>query len=142
VKRIIIRIQWIIHRLRRIHMPTSTKRTKTANELLAAIQRTPTESSEHASGGDDRDRAAAVTTGDTAGSGRVGKPVQFWLHEEDRKIIRELSAWLAGQGIRPSDSMVIRAALRVSRTGGDLLLAYKQAMELDARFKRKHRLAS
>ena len=42
--------------------------------------------------------------------------MQFWMHDEDRKLIRELSAWLAGQGTRPSDSMVIRAAL-VARTG-------------------------
>jgi hypothetical protein len=125
-----------------MHMPTSTKRTKTANELLAAIQRTPTETSDHStlSGGDSA--RPAVATAETAGTGRVGKPVQFWLHEEDRKIIRELSAWLAGQGIRPTDSMVIRAALRVSRTGSDLLQAYKQAMELDARFKRKNHLGS
>lgn len=124
-------------------MSTSTKRTKTANELLAAIQRAPTETSEHSTPNDEHNRVVpARATRDTGGSGRVGKPVQFWLHEEDRKIIRELSAWLAGQGIRPTDSMVIRAALRVSRTGSDLLHAYKQAMELDARFKRKHRLAS
>src|ERR1700756_5644709 len=30
-----------------------------------------------------------------------GLPVQFWLHDEDRRLIRELAAWLAGQGERP-----------------------------------------
>jgi len=29
---------------------------------------------------------------------RKGKPVQFWMHDEDRKLVRELSAWLARQG--------------------------------------------
>jgi hypothetical protein len=66
----------------------------------------------------------------------LGKPVQFWMHEEDRKIVRELSAWLAGQGIRPTDSMVIRAVLRVAKTGNGLLEAYWQAAKLDGRLKR------
>jgi hypothetical protein len=65
----------------------------------------------------------------------VGKPVQFWLHEEDRRLIRELAAWLAGQGIRPSDSMVVRATLRMAKAGPALLEAYRQAAALDGRFK-------
>jgi hypothetical protein len=66
---------------------------------------------------------------------RVGKPVQFWLHDEDRQLVRELAAWLAGQGIRSTDSMVIRAALRTAKTGGDLLDAYREAAQLDGRLK-------
>jgi hypothetical protein len=69
-------------------------------------------------------------------SSKVGKPVQFWMHDEDRKLVRELSAWLAGQGIRPTDSMVIRAVLRVAKTGSGLLEAYWQAAKLDGRIKR------
>lgn len=67
---------------------------------------------------------------------RVGKPVQFWLHDEDRKLVRELSAWLAGQGIRPTDSMVVRAALRMSKPGSAFLDAYRRASLLDGRLKR------
>jgi len=67
---------------------------------------------------------------------RSGKPVQFWLHEADRQIIRELAAWLAGQGIRSTDSMVVRAALRMAKTGPALLNAYKDAAALDGRLKR------
>ena len=67
---------------------------------------------------------------------RMGKPVQFWMHDEDRKLVRELSAWLAGQGIRPTDSMVIRAVLRLAKTGNGLLEAYWQAAKLDGRIKR------
>jgi hypothetical protein len=59
-----------------------------------------------------------------AGKGRIGKPVQFWMHDDDRRLVRELSAWLAGQGVRPSDSMVVRAALRFAKTGGAFLEAY------------------
>jgi hypothetical protein len=58
------------------------------------------------------------------------------MHDEDRKLVRELSAWLAGQGIRPTDSMVIRAALRLARTGDSLLEAYWEAAKLDGRIKR------
>lgn len=65
----------------------------------------------------------------------MGKPVQFWLHEEDRQLIRELSAWLAGQGIRPTDSMVVRAALRMTKTGSGLVEAYRKASQLDGRLK-------
>ena len=65
-----------------------------------------------------------------------GEPVQFWMHDEDRKLVRELSAWLAGQGTRPSDSMVIRAALRFAKTGSGFLEAYWQAAKLDGRIKR------
>ena len=68
--------------------------------------------------------------------GKRGKPVQFWMHDDDRKLVRELSAWLAGQGVRPSDSMVIRAALRLAKTGSGLLEAYWQAAKLDGRIKR------
>jgi hypothetical protein len=68
---------------------------------------------------------------------RVGKPVQFWLHEEDRKLIRELAAWLAGQGIRSTDSMVVRAALRMAKTGSTFVDAYRQASLLDGRLKQR-----
>jgi hypothetical protein len=67
---------------------------------------------------------------------RKGEAVQFWMHGEDRKLVRELSAWLAGQGTRPSDSMVIRAALRFAKTGSAFLEAYWQAAKLDGRIKR------
>lgn len=66
---------------------------------------------------------------------RVGKPVQFWLHDEDRRLVRELAAWLAGQGIRTTDTMVIRSALRMAKTGGELLDAARQASQLDGRLK-------
>lgn len=66
---------------------------------------------------------------------RVGKPVQFWLHDEDRRLVRELAAWLAGQGFRSTDSLIIRAALRTAKTGGELLNAYREAAQLDGRLK-------
>lgn len=70
-----------------------------------------------------------------SGKSRIGSPVQFWFHDEDRQLLRELAAWLAGQGLRPTDSMVIRAALRTAKTGGEFLEAYRRASELDGRLK-------
>lgn len=70
---------------------------------------------------------------------RKGKQVQFWFHEEDGKLVRELAAWLAGQGVRPTDSLVIRAALRTAQTGTAFLQAYRRAAELDGRLK-KHKV--
>jgi hypothetical protein len=67
----------------------------------------------------------------------IGQKVTIWMHDADRKLVRELAAWLAGQGLRPSDSMVIRAALRFVKTGGTFLETYQQASALDARFKRE-----
>jgi len=67
---------------------------------------------------------------------RKGKQVQFWFHEEDGRLVRELAAWLAGQGLRPTDSLVIRAALRTAQTGTGLLQAYRRAAELDGRLKK------
>src|SRR5271170_1213329 len=70
---------------------------------------------------------------------RKGKQVQFWFHEEDGKLVRELAAWLAGQGMRPTDSLVIRATLRTAQTGTGFLHAYRKAAELDGRLK-KHKV--
>jgi hypothetical protein len=70
---------------------------------------------------------------------RKGKQVQFWFHDEDGKLVRELAAWLAGQGMRPTDSLVIRAALRTAETGTAFLQAYRRAAELDGRLK-KHKV--
>jgi hypothetical protein len=68
--------------------------------------------------------------------GRGGRPIQFWFHDDDRRLIRELAAWLAGQGLRPTDSLVVRAALRMAKTGGALLEAYHEEARLDGRLKR------
>jgi hypothetical protein len=75
-------------------------------------------------------RAAAI-----APKSSGGKPVQFWLHDEDRRLIRELAAWLAGQGVRSTDSLVIRAALHTVKTGEEFLESYRRSSQLDGRLK-------
>lgn len=105
--------------------------TPRQSKLLAALQRTPTGSAVPAH--KPLDAAAVLPAVSTPA--RIGKPVQFWMHEEDRKLIRELAAWLAGQGIRSTDSMVVRAALRLVKTGPGFLEAYRNAAALDGRLK-------
>ena len=125
-----------------------SKPKNNVNDLLAAIKRQPT----NATPAKATDEVPPVKRGEPEKSrgarrrpkgpaekkvkSRIGKPVQFWMHEEDRQLVRELSAWLAGQGIRPTDSMVIRAVLRLAKTGSGLVEAYWQAAKLDGRIKR------
>ena len=126
---------------------SSKSRPKKLDDLMAVIQRqVPTHEEPPASAaimaeGEQElpvsHRASRTTA--AAPKNRVGRPVQFWLHDEDRKLVRELAAWLAGQGLRPTDSLVIRSALRTAKTGGDLLKAYEEASLMDGRLKRhKH----
>jgi hypothetical protein len=67
--------------------------------------------------------------------GGKGKRVTIFLHEGDRRIIRELMAYLAGQGRRVSESIAIKAALRMAKPGGALLDAHEEAASQDLRFK-------
>lgn len=64
-----------------------------------------------------------------------GSPSQYWLHDEDRILLRKLAAWLAVQGERPTDSLVIRSVLGTAACGPELLNAYRQAAQLDGRLK-------
>lgn len=125
-----------------------SKSKNNVSDLLAAINRqTPTPSVVS----DPKERSVGLNTsaeepatkraqpqhsGKKTPKSKLGKPVQFWFHDEDRKLVRELSAWLAGQGVRPSDSMVLRAALRYAKTGNEFLECYWQASRLDGRLKR------
>jgi hypothetical protein len=98
------------------------------SSLLAAIQRTPAAVK--------IESALPNIPGDEPAPARTGKQAQFWLHEEDRRLIRELSSWLASQGVRPTDSLVVRAALRIAQGGEALLAAYHEAAARDGRLKR------
>src|SRR5260370_42212528 len=42
-----------------------------------------------------------------------GRQAAFWLDDEDRSIFREVGMLLYTQGIKPSDNLVFRAALRL-----------------------------
>ncbi len=123
----------------------SKSKPSNVNNLLGAIQRKAPSSPAAAAEPPRKEPAAAEVPrkaarradAPAAPISRIGKPVQFWLHEEDRRLVRELAAWLAGQGIRPTDSLVIRAALRMAKTGGELLDAARQSAQLDGRLKQR-----
>lgn len=105
------------------------KQKDNVSSLLAAIQRTPRTNAAAAAA-----QPAPATAG-PAPKVRTGKQAQFWLHEDDRRLIRELSSWLASQGVRPTDSLVVRAALRTAQGGEALLAAYRDAAARDGRLK-------
>jgi len=125
-----------------------SKQKNQVNDLLAAIKRQPTTATpakeeveatpeKRPQSEEPAKRIVIKSAGaDKKAKSRVGKPVQFWMHDDDRKLVRELSAWLAGQGLRPTDSMVIRAVLRLAKTGNGLIEAYWEAAKLDGRLKR------
>jgi hypothetical protein len=66
-------------------------------------------------------------------TGLRGRGVHLWFHEEDEKLIRELSVWLHTQRPRINDSLVIKAVLRAAKTGPALLAAYDEAVKIDGR---------
>jgi hypothetical protein len=65
-----------------------------------------------------------------------GTKALIYFRPEDRKLIRDLSAFLAGQGLRVNDSLVIKSVLRAVRPGDELIAAYHEAMKADRRRKR------
>jgi hypothetical protein len=110
--------------------------SKNVDDLLAAIQRkTPTAQPEIRNQPKGGELAPTPPPVALVKRRRIGKPVQFWMHPEDLKILRELSAWLASQGVRASDSLVVRATLRTAKTGSELLQAFREAARLDGRLK-------
>jgi hypothetical protein len=125
-----------------------SKQKNNVKDLLAAINRQPTRAApemldtEKASEKrTDLEEPTERATGTRVSlkkkpKSRKGGPVQFWMHDEDRVLVRELAAWLAGQGLRTTDSLVIRAALRQAKTGNALIEAYWEAAKLDGRLKR------
>lgn len=60
----------------------------------------------------------------------------FSLHPEDAEKLQSLAMWFSGQGVKITDSMVIRCALRLAEPGKELIDAYHQARQLDQRVKK------
>lgn len=117
-------------------MSKPVKSNLRSNDLLAALRR---ESSEAVA----REVAPAppvapVTALVPEPPARRGKAVQFWLRDEDRALIRELAAYLATQGRRATDSLVIRAALHLARADRNLLDAFNEVEARDGRYKPSH----
>jgi hypothetical protein len=68
--------------------------------------------------------------------GKRGRTSSVSLNDEDTKILRELSSWLAAQGCRVNDTLILRTALRMANTGSALLEAYDAAVKADKRLKK------
>ncbi len=73
-------------------------------------------------------------TGKKTGS-RRGKNVNLYLYDADVARIRELVSYVAANGLRISESLVVRTALRVAQADKRFLTAYADAASADQRFK-------
>jgi hypothetical protein len=76
-------------------------------------------------------------TGKPGVAPKRGKPVNIYLHDADKARIRELSAYLANEGLRVSDSQVIKAALLLAQPDKRLLKAYLEIKGADQRYRQE-----
>jgi hypothetical protein len=65
--------------------------------------------------------------------GSSGRQAAFWLDDEDRGILREVGMSLYAQGIKPSDNLVLRAALRLMPRDHRLIEQIKVLLDRDGR---------
>lgn len=64
-----------------------------------------------------------------------GKRMNLYIYDADVTRIRELVSYVAAKGLRVSESLVIRTALRVAQEDKRFLTAYAEAASADQRFK-------
>ena len=62
-----------------------------------------------------------------------GKQATLWLNNEDRAIFNETALLLLSQGIKPSDNVVVRAAIRLMPRDHRLVEQVRELMESDGR---------
>ena len=63
----------------------------------------------------------------------TGRQAAFWLDDEDQKIFREVGMSLYAQGIKPSDNLILRAALRLMPTDYRLVEQVRSLLERNGR---------
>ncbi len=115
-------------------MAKKTHTTTKVDALLQTIkQTTPVAATSPSHGSPPQTAPSQATHLTDAGSG--GKFSSIYLNKQDQRILRELSVWFAGQGLRINDTLVIRIALRAAQPGSALLAAYEEAVKSDRRFK-------
>lgn len=66
-------------------------------------------------------------------NGATGKTAAFWIDDEDRELLRQAAMLLLGAGIRPSDSLTLRAALRLLPMNTTFLDKARELVERDGR---------
>jgi len=64
-----------------------------------------------------------------------GKPTNLYLRDDDIAKVRELVAFVAGEGERVSESLIVRAAIGVAKADRTFLAAFRDAASRDLRFK-------
>ncbi len=101
-------------------------RNKKEDDLLKAIQGTRPSSAASKNSGK---TTSPKQISSSSTKGRRSRTSSFSFNEEDYRLLRELSAWLAGQGKRVNDTAILRALLRMAETGDELLNAYEMAEE-------------
>ena len=85
-----------------------------------------------------RSRVSPVKRKPAAAGTSSGRQAAFWLDDEDRAIFREVGMNLYSQGIKPSDNLVLRAALRLMPRDHRLIEQIRILLENDGR-KLRHR---
>jgi len=63
----------------------------------------------------------------------TGKQAAFWLNDEDRAIFNELVMLLRSQGVKASENLVLRAALRMVPKDYRLVEKIRELMQNDGR---------
>ena len=66
-----------------------------------------------------------------------GKGLNFYMGPADSHKIRQIAAFVASQGLRVSDSNIIKAALRLAQLNSGFLAAYREVVESDGRRAKK-----
>ena len=71
-----------------------------------------------------------------------GSPVSFWVGEEDRSVLNEIGIMLYTKGIKPSDSLIVRVALRRLPRDHRLIEGARDMIDQDRRRQRNRQKAS
>jgi hypothetical protein len=62
-----------------------------------------------------------------------GRPVAFWFDGKDREILHEFGAIMFAEGIKPSDSLIARAALRLLPRDHRFMAMVRELVDQDRR---------
>jgi hypothetical protein len=66
-------------------------------------------------------------------SSTTGKTTAFWLDEAQRQILREVSIMMINHGLKPSDSLAVRAAIELMPRGPQFIDKVRELIEKDGR---------
>lgn len=118
-------------------MEKSPKKPSKAKELLGVLSQTPSSPTSSTQAKPTKKSARPQPpVSDSGKTEKRTKTIAFSLHPEDVEKVQSLAMWFSGQGVKITDSMVIRCALRLAEPGKELIDAYHQARQLDQRVKK------